>query len=223
VAAQSKAWTVFARSNAGTVGSNPTQGIDVFLHLFYVYFVLCVGRGLATGWSPILGALPSVHRIKKLKSGSTAPLGPGLWFFSFMIISQTVGLLGRVISSSQRLYLNTGRHKHRINTYIYQTSMPCVRFEPTIPASERANTVHALDRSATMTGLLEDFFLWCCSPHLGLGLPPWNSPFWEFTSPKFRGLLISFCLQFIACFPSAFLSPWFLPVTCIHRGSWLYQ
>jgi hypothetical protein len=29
VAAQSKAWTVFARSDAGIVGSNPTQGMDV--------------------------------------------------------------------------------------------------------------------------------------------------------------------------------------------------
>jgi hypothetical protein len=28
-AARSKAWTVFARSNAGIVGSNPTQGMDV--------------------------------------------------------------------------------------------------------------------------------------------------------------------------------------------------
>jgi hypothetical protein len=30
--------------------------------------------------------------------------------------------------------------------------MPSVGFEPTIPASERAKTVHALDRSATVTG-----------------------------------------------------------------------
>jgi hypothetical protein len=30
--------------------------------------------------------------------------------------------------------------------------MPCVGFEPTIPASERAKTVHSLDRSATVTG-----------------------------------------------------------------------
>jgi hypothetical protein len=30
--------------------------------------------------------------------------------------------------------------------------MPSVRFEPTIMASERAKTVHALDRSATVTG-----------------------------------------------------------------------
>jgi hypothetical protein len=30
-----------------------------------------------------------------------------------------------------------------------QTSMPRVRFEPTIPVFERAKTVHALDRAAT--------------------------------------------------------------------------
>jgi hypothetical protein len=30
--------------------------------------------------------------------------------------------------------------------------MPWVGFETTIPASERAKTVHALDRSATVTG-----------------------------------------------------------------------
>jgi hypothetical protein len=29
VAEWSKAWTVFARADAGTMGSNPTQGIDV--------------------------------------------------------------------------------------------------------------------------------------------------------------------------------------------------
>jgi hypothetical protein len=46
VAARSRARTVFARSNAGIVGSNPTQGIDVFL---CVYFVFVFGSGLATG------------------------------------------------------------------------------------------------------------------------------------------------------------------------------
>jgi hypothetical protein len=30
--------------------------------------------------------------------------------------------------------------------------MPWVGFEPTIPGSERAKTVHALERSATVTG-----------------------------------------------------------------------
>jgi hypothetical protein len=36
VAALSNARTVFARSNSGIVGSNPTQGIDACLHLFCV-------------------------------------------------------------------------------------------------------------------------------------------------------------------------------------------
>jgi hypothetical protein len=39
---------VFARSNTGIVGSNPTRGIDVYMHLFFVCVVLCVGSGLAT-------------------------------------------------------------------------------------------------------------------------------------------------------------------------------
>jgi hypothetical protein len=33
--------------------------------------------------------------------------------------------------------------------------MPCVGFQPTITASERAKTVHALDRSATVTGQIQ--------------------------------------------------------------------
>jgi hypothetical protein len=73
-----------------------------------------------------------------------SPIGPWLLFFSFMIILQTVGLLGRVISPSQGFYLNTGQHKHRINTYTHQTSMSSVGFEPTIPASERAKIVPSL-------------------------------------------------------------------------------
>jgi hypothetical protein len=68
VAARSKAWTVFARWNAGIVGSNPNQSMDVCVHLFSVCIVLCVGSGLATDWSPIQRILPTVYRIKKLKS-----------------------------------------------------------------------------------------------------------------------------------------------------------
>jgi hypothetical protein len=33
-----------------------------------------------------------------------------------------------------------------------ETSMPRVGLEPTIPAFQRAKTVHALDRAATVTG-----------------------------------------------------------------------
>jgi hypothetical protein len=78
------------------------------------------------------------------------PYGVEVVFFFIFLILHTVERLGRVISSSQGLYLNTGQHKHRIHTY--QTSMPCVWFEPTIPAFEWTKTVHALDRSATVTG-----------------------------------------------------------------------
>jgi hypothetical protein len=70
-------------------------------------------------------------------------------YFSFWIYTQSVGLLGRVIGPSQGRYLNTGQHKHT-----HQTSMPRVGFEPTITASERAETVHALDGSANVTGYL---------------------------------------------------------------------
>jgi hypothetical protein len=68
VTARSKIWTVFARSNTGVVCSNPTRGTDVWVHLFCVCVVLCVGRGLATGWSPMQGALRTVWRIKTEKA-----------------------------------------------------------------------------------------------------------------------------------------------------------
>jgi hypothetical protein len=41
VAAQSKAWAVFARLNTGNVGSNPNHDIGVCLLLFCVCIVLC--------------------------------------------------------------------------------------------------------------------------------------------------------------------------------------
>jgi hypothetical protein len=48
VAARSKTRTVFARTTAEIVGSNPTQGMDICVRLFCVC-VLCVGSGLAMG------------------------------------------------------------------------------------------------------------------------------------------------------------------------------
>jgi hypothetical protein len=38
VAARSEAWTVFARSNAGIVVSNHTQGVDVRVYSMFVLF-----------------------------------------------------------------------------------------------------------------------------------------------------------------------------------------
>jgi hypothetical protein len=49
VAARSKALTVFARSKARIVGSNPTQDMGVCVRLLCVRVVLCVSSGLATG------------------------------------------------------------------------------------------------------------------------------------------------------------------------------
>jgi hypothetical protein len=42
VAALSKASTVFARSNAGIVGSNATQGMDVCVCVYSVFVLSCV-------------------------------------------------------------------------------------------------------------------------------------------------------------------------------------
>jgi hypothetical protein len=67
VAARSQAWTIFARSNAVIVGSNPIRGLDVYVCLFCVCVVPCVASGLAKGWSPVQGVLPTVYRIRKVK------------------------------------------------------------------------------------------------------------------------------------------------------------
>jgi hypothetical protein len=47
-ATRSKALTVFAHLNAGIVGLNPTQDMDVCARLFCVC-VVCVGSSLAAG------------------------------------------------------------------------------------------------------------------------------------------------------------------------------
>jgi hypothetical protein len=72
VAAGSKTWSVFAPWNAGFVGLNPTRGTDICVRLFCVCAVLCVGSGLATGWSLVRGALLTLYRIMKLKKTARA-------------------------------------------------------------------------------------------------------------------------------------------------------
>jgi hypothetical protein len=87
VAARSKAWTVFARSDANrsqwprglrhelpssarTLGSwvpIPLKAwMSVCVYSVFVWF-FCVGSGLTTGWSPVQGVLPTVYRIEKLQ------------------------------------------------------------------------------------------------------------------------------------------------------------
>jgi hypothetical protein len=65
----------------------------------------------------------------------------------FQFLTQSVGHLGRGISTSQGFYLHTKQHKQNKRT---QTFTPWVGFEPTIPGFERAKAVYALDRAATV-------------------------------------------------------------------------
>jgi hypothetical protein len=66
VAARFKRWAVFARSNVGIVGSNPTQGMDVCVRLFCLCYSVCRQRP-SDGLTTIHGVLPTVYRIKTLK------------------------------------------------------------------------------------------------------------------------------------------------------------
>jgi hypothetical protein len=59
LAERSEAWTVFAPSSTGIMGSNPNQDMDVCLRLCCVCVVLYVGSSLETGWSPVQGVLPT--------------------------------------------------------------------------------------------------------------------------------------------------------------------
>jgi hypothetical protein len=58
-AARCKAWTVFASSNTGIVGSNPIKAW-MSVCVYSVFVLSCVGSGLPTGWSPVHGILPTV-------------------------------------------------------------------------------------------------------------------------------------------------------------------
>jgi hypothetical protein len=60
--------------------------------------------------------------------------GPGLLFSSVIFFTQTAGLLGRVISSSQGRYLNTEQHKYRINAHRH----PCLEWDSN-PRSQRSS------------------------------------------------------------------------------------
>jgi hypothetical protein len=70
VAARSNAWIVLARSNAGIVGSNPTQRDGCLCVCLFCVRVVLVDSGLTTGWSPIKGGLPPVwKRLRNWRRG----------------------------------------------------------------------------------------------------------------------------------------------------------
>jgi hypothetical protein len=64
VAVLYKVLTVFACSNTGVAGSNPTRGTDVYV--YSVFLLSCVSSDLEGGSSPAQGDLPTVYMIKKL-------------------------------------------------------------------------------------------------------------------------------------------------------------
>jgi hypothetical protein len=78
-------------------------------------------------------------------------LGPSL-FFSFVIIFYTDGRTPWTSDQPVARPLPTHRTTQTQNKRT-QTSIPWMRFEPTIPAFEGAKTVHALDRAATVIGI----------------------------------------------------------------------
>jgi hypothetical protein len=66
---------------------------------------------------------------------------------SFLIYTQSVGLLGWEITSLQGRYLHTEQHKQNKSTKI---SMPRGVLKPMIPVFEQAKTIHVLDHTATV-------------------------------------------------------------------------
>jgi hypothetical protein len=67
-------------------------------------------------------------------------------FFSFLIYTDSVGILELGISPSQCRYLHTERYEHRINADTY----PCLEWDSN-PRPQK--TVYAIEREATIIGL----------------------------------------------------------------------
>jgi hypothetical protein len=73
VARRSKACTVFARFEAGIVGSDLTEGMGV--HCLCV----CASRDFATSWSPAQGVLPNVYYlVNRGETESFMEIGQGI-------------------------------------------------------------------------------------------------------------------------------------------------
>jgi hypothetical protein len=91
----------------------------------------------------------AIFQYVKSSSMALQPLWAWADVFISLIYTQSVGLLGRVISPLQGRYLHTGQPKRNRPT---QTSMPRLGLEHTISEFERVKRGHALDRAATVIG-----------------------------------------------------------------------
>jgi hypothetical protein len=101
-----------------------------------------------------LDSIPSIsrtflclHHLGGLRIGSfihqwfySPLLGPGLFFSYVITFTQTVGLLGLVMSPLQGSYLYTGQHKHRRNvrTHAHTQRHPCLEWYSN-PRSQRSS------------------------------------------------------------------------------------
>jgi hypothetical protein len=77
-------------------------------------------------------------------SGVGLPPWNSPFHFSLLHLGQAIVVRPLPVHKHRKTHARTHTNKH-------QTSMPWVGREPMIPASERAKTVHASDRSATVT------------------------------------------------------------------------
>jgi hypothetical protein len=136
-----KSITIFTRS---TTGAYPVT--DEFRRPFLFFFSF---RAAAPIW-----ALAYLHET--------------LRFTSVYDLRHSVGLLGRVISSSHGLYLytNTEKRAHTQTPNIHALS-GIRTHDPGFRVSE---TVHALYRSATVIDQTTIHFIWMLSWHLCLGI-----------------------------------------------------
>jgi hypothetical protein len=90
-------------------------------------------------------------------------------FFSFLIL-YTDGRTPWTVDQPVARPLPTHRTTQTQNKRA-QTSMPWVGFEPSIPVFERAKTVHALGRAATVVGMLR---IWESKQHMKQSVWPYS-------------------------------------------------
>jgi hypothetical protein len=84
-----------------------------------------------------LKTLSIAQTVHSFSNDSTALFGPWPLLQFVVIFTQTVGLLGLLISPSQGRYLHTGQHKHRINAHTDIRALNGIRIHnPSVRASE---------------------------------------------------------------------------------------